>query len=171
MLTSRLSLPRFLPPTLQVHYTCQNRTLHKPKRTFRRPTGSQAQDQSQTISQPSLYEELFPGEGQKTDFKASKSDSAERQVPRLQLSSLELLVGPQEGTEAPAQEAIETASKHALRKKNVAILVLRAASKSLIESDFRRITPKGKHIEDWRGPGDILKGASIRPYPQQGFWR
>lgn len=164
MLTSKLSLPRFLPSILQVQCTHQNRALHKPKKTCRRPRWSQAQDQSQTIPKPSLYEELFPDEGRKTNCKASTNDSTERHVPRLPLSSLEIPVGPPDGsrdTEVQAQAAIKTASKYALRQNNVALLVFRAASMSLIESDFRRITPKGKHIETWIGPGDILKGASV----------
>jgi len=39
-------------------------------------------------------------------------------------------------------------------------MVLRNASKSLSENDFRRVVPKGRHIEGWKGQGDIMKGTS-----------
>ena len=37
------------------------------------------------------------------------------------------------------------------------MLVLNTASPSLSEADFRRIAPKGKHIKEWTGPGELLK--------------
>ncbi|MCJ1261358.1 hypothetical protein MMC22_001222 [Lobaria immixta] len=52
--------------------------------------------------------------------------------------------------------------RDSLRQFNLAVLVIRRASKSLVESDFRRIAPKGQHIDDWKGPGDILKVIPAR---------
>lgn len=37
------------------------------------------------------------------------------------------------------------------------MLVLNSSSLSLSEADFRRIAPKGKHIKEWTGPGELLK--------------
>lgn len=47
---------------------------------------------------------------------------------------------------------------HAFRHQQMAVLALYIASKSLIESDFRPVAPKGKPIDEWAGLGDILKG-------------
>ncbi|KAI9787999.1 MAG: hypothetical protein M1816_007303 [Peltula sp. TS41687] len=41
--------------------------------------------------------------------------------------------------------------------QEVALLALYNASTSLTESDFRRIVPRGKHIREWRGEGEILE--------------
>lgn len=49
----------------------------------------------------------------------------------------------------------------ALHGWNLAVLALSRASKSLTESDFRRIAPRGHHIDKWRSPGDFLKGELI----------
>lgn len=44
------------------------------------------------------------------------------------------------------------------------VLVLQNASKSFVESDFRRLVPSGQHIKGWKGEGDILKSIpSPRP--------
>ncbi len=49
------------------------------------------------------------------------------------------------------------------RNEPTTVLVLRGASPSLTEADFRRMIPKGKHIEEWAGEGSILKGVSPPP--------
>lgn len=112
---------------------------------------------------PSLFEELFPDEARKSvrTRNASQKDDNEHDVPRLDFNDLVKSLREEDAwfdDEGGPQEVTAAASKQAFRQDNVAILALRAASKSLIESDFRRIAPKGKHIKDWTGPGDILKG-------------
>ena len=114
---------------------------------------------------PSLLEELFPEEIQRHGGRGPKIDDHVRSVPRLPLPEVDDLsegfylesdlerVQPQNLTvEAPAAKI----SPH----RQLAILSLDTGSKSLIESDFRRIAPKGQHIDDWIGPGDILKSGS-----------
>lgn len=41
------------------------------------------------------------------------------------------------------------------------VLVMRNVSKNLVDDDFRRIIPKGKHVEGWTlEQGDIIKGRT-----------
>ena len=47
------------------------------------------------------------------------------------------------------------------RYVNSAVLVLRNAGRNLVEEDFRRIVPGGRHIEGW-GDSDLLKGEHPR---------
>ncbi|KAL9104634.1 MAG: hypothetical protein Q9163_000438 [Psora crenata] len=108
----------------------------------------------QASKQLSLYEELFPDEAAKDKTKAATDNGEGRTVPRLQPPKLEQEDG---GKTARVNDRAKIASTNAFRVDNVALLVLQAASKSLHESDFRRIAPKGQHIKDWNGPGDILK--------------
>lgn len=58
--------------------------------------------------------------------------------------------------------------RDSLRQWNISVLVIRRASRSLIESDFRRVAPKGQHIDDWKALGDILRGIPTLP-PLQLF--
>lgn len=106
----------------------------------------------------SLMEELFP------DKPKQEEDSEEmaRSVPRLQIRS-----------ERPP--LVQSGSKHmsvmsrrqaALKKhrefeelgKEPTVLLLRNASTSLVDDDFRRLIPKGKHIQEWQGNGEYIKG-------------
>lgn len=41
------------------------------------------------------------------------------------------------------------------------LLVLRDASISLTESDFRRLVPRGKYIKEWKGAGNIERGVCV----------
>ena len=54
---------------------------------------------------------------------------------------------------------IPAAATGVIWHQRLAVLVLETASKSLVESDFRRIAPEGKQIDHWTGPGDTLKVA------------
>ncbi|KAI9676652.1 MAG: hypothetical protein M1829_002969 [Trizodia sp. TS-e1964] len=47
------------------------------------------------------------------------------------------------------------------KEKPTQYLQLRAASTSLVASDFRRLIPKGKHLDSWQNEGEIL---SVIPY-------
>ena len=112
----------------------------------------------------SLFEELFPDE---VGNPATKAQSSRRvpKLPKLVLHDLE------EDDESFRDDYVdkrrlhdattEFASKEAYKHWNLAILVLQVASPSLTEGDFRRIAPKGQHISDWVGPGDIFKGVSL----------
>lgn len=110
----------------------------------------------------SLFEELFPEETRKNADSSLNIGEKNHDVPRLPLP--ELGEGFQEYHDDldrsrvwSAQMTIQ-ASLEAFRQEKLAVLVLQIASKSLVESDFRRVAPKGKHIAHWTGPGELLKG-------------
>lgn len=111
---------------------------------------------------PSLLEELFP-----EDFPSKETDSFGKvqDVPRLPLPEVDEFVEKlhndfSRGRERRKQTA-DTAAAEAFKRNHLTVVSLQTASKSLVESDFRRIAPKGKHIGEWTGPGDILKGMQL----------
>lgn len=107
--------------------------------------------------QRSLFDELFPESTQ------TKTNQLNGRSTNLEIDDLTLLgfakdvegPTPSIGNKLHAAESV-TVAPH--RLWDLAILVLSRASKSLLETDFRRIAPRGHHIDDWKGPGDILKG-------------
>ena len=107
----------------------------------------------------SLFDELFPED---KDRRQKKSRKADTQIPRLPLSDidhLDLYGRRGDQSKRHANKLAEGAAQSAVKQWNPAVLVLQRASKSLIDADFRRVSPKGRHIEEWTGPGDILKGS------------
>lgn len=116
------------------------------------------------LPKPTLFEELFPDE---VENPATKTQSSRKKVPELPKLVLPELDEDDEsfGDDYVSRrrlhnETTKVASKEAYKHWNLALLVLQVASPSLTESDFRRIAPKGQHISDWVGPGDIFKGRS-----------
>jgi len=105
----------------------------------------------------SFYEELFPEEAEQSKLTSATESGDDQRVPRLRLPEVE--EDNSDGDSRP-KEVAGTTSAVTSKYDGPAVLVLQSASRSLVESDFRRIAPKGQHIEDWTGPGDILKGAS-----------
>ncbi len=112
-------------------------------------------------NEPSLFTQLFPEEAQKQASQSSSDDLAAR-IPPLELPTVAELLDGVEGyhpshlthSRATSKEASSDAKSH----RKTTLLVLELASKSLIETDFRRVAPKGDHIDGWTGPGDILRG-------------
>lgn len=183
MQKSWLLSPRSYSPALRLQLTPQSRWLHIRKlRGFesqeeRSPQKTESsslskKDAESPISErknlpadyhkPSLLEELFPEEIDNRNNNGTEYGSEDLRVPRLSLpypnpeDELQSESGIQGRTKP--DETSRGASKEAYRQWNLTVLVARRASKSLDESDFRRIAPKGHHIEDWKGPGDFLKG-------------
>ncbi|MCJ1470917.1 hypothetical protein MMC07_009565 [Pseudocyphellaria aurata] len=119
-------------------------------------------------NQLSLFEELFPEEIDNYKFQQVGNRSKEKSVPRLRLPNVDEIDrlyqdGPTEGRTQHDGMSIEAfMERDSLRQGNLAVLIIRRASKSLVQSDFRRIAPKGQHIHDWKGPGDILKVIPAR---------
>lgn len=113
----------------------------------------------------SLFEELFPDEVENPTATPSSIDKRVPALPKLSLPDVEIddeVFEDDYVTQRKTKgETTKAASTNAYRNWNLSILVLQVASPSLTESDFRRIAPKGQHIRDWVGPGDIFKG---RPY-------
>lgn len=110
----------------------------------------------------SLFEELFPEEAEKNETKESADDTKVPALPKLVLPGIDVGDGGFEDgyvkRRKAEEETAKIASTDAYRHWNLAILVLQVASPSLVESDFRRIAPKGQHLRDWVGPGDIFRG-------------
>ena len=110
----------------------------------------------------SLFEELFPDEVGKNGIKESADDTKVPAFPKLIMPGIDVDDGDFEDgyvkRRKAEDETAKIASTDAYRHWNLAILVLQVASPSLVESDFRRIAPKGQHLRDWVGPGDIFRG-------------
>ena len=118
------------------------------------------EEQEEPKRELSLLEELFPEESKRSTRKEySKRDKTD-ELPRLRPPEFD------DGeTQAQRQSKLTTraASTDAFRHSQITVLLLSQASKSLTEDDFRRIAPRGKHIDEWKGPGDIVKGAFTSP--------
>lgn len=136
---------------------------HEPKN--RKPRHQEPKNHEPRYREPkrgelSLFEELFPEEVKKPLNPGQGANSTGQRIPRLPLPDLD---GVEEDGYTIGQgrpnDLTEAASRAAFRQWNLAVLIIQRASRSLIESDFRRIAPKGQHIEDWKGPGDPLKGV------------
>ncbi|KAI9700637.1 MAG: hypothetical protein M1836_002004 [Candelina mexicana] len=120
----------------------------------------------------SLLEELFPTEAKRYQREREAAQKIERQVPRLLLSAdMSNLDNPRAALDRVSKE--QAALKNELRlkrqqylkdfrRREISVLLLGCASKSLVEEDFRRISPKGKHVEGWKVEGDILKVIPLR---------
>ena len=132
----------------------------------RRPNPSdkiyRQQDKVKNALKPksSLLEELFPDE---VPSHEPEREIDNQDVPRLALPKIDKLLDEYQNDVAQDRErskgVTNTAASSVFRQPQLAGLILHNASNSLDESDFRRIAPKGKHIKEWAGPGDILKGV------------
>lgn len=109
----------------------------------------------------SLLEELFP-EGFGEAAALDTVDEGEEVVPRLPLVDFndedDFYNDSQNRKHIEDGRMGEPNLEDGLHEWDLAVLVVSRASKSLVESDFRRLVPRGQHIDGWRGPGDILKG-------------
>ncbi|KAI0103131.1 hypothetical protein GGR51DRAFT_550005 [Nemania sp. FL0031] len=119
---------------------------------------------AETKPKPSLFEQLFPEEFKRSQAKL-KEAASDADVPRNSWVSQLFDIEP------PRQVAVEDLqdedalglkaagySLPALRAK--CMLILSAASKNLLESDFLRLGVQGKHVEGW--VGGILKVIQAR---------
>ncbi|KAK4996613.1 hypothetical protein LTR66_003812 [Elasticomyces elasticus] len=117
--------------------------------------------EAETGTRPlTLLEELFPEEIKRRDEAAQKKH--EREVPRLPLDP----PAPYNPNEPPQSEQLDQDVAKQKRREQmmraqgqeISVLVLRNASKNLVDDDFRRLIPQGKHIEGWTlEQGDIIK--------------
>ena len=139
---------------------CYSRLLHRSSKGAESLRKSRA-SQTPLSQKLSLLEELFPEEVQNDGGQDPNLHDDIENVPRLPLPEVDDLSGGsshESGRErAQPQRVTKVAAAKAFRQQQIAVLSLDMGSKSLIESDFRRIAPKGQHIDDWTGPGDILK--------------
>jgi hypothetical protein len=128
-------------------------------------TNNKNDDKLSTDKKPSLIEQLFPEETKRYDEAKAKR---QREIPRL---PLEMPVGGETRVDRVgriAPQSSEYESRTAMQKRRemefqtkagaqTSVLVLQNASKNLTEEDFRRLIPKGEHLDGWRmEQGDIL---------------
>ena len=112
---------------------------------------------------PSLLEELFPKLGATAELGNTSNDQVMPRLPLLEVDDTFERSQHDLGQRREAPKKLAgAAAANAFKQNQLAILILQTASKSLVESDFRRVTPKGKHIDDWTGPGDVDKGAQTK---------
>ena len=123
-------------------------------------------------STPSLFEQLFP------DQHESAPRRQEREVPRLPLEKAEPFQAPvrKRDPDEHLRSRVSLQRKRDMQRQGVetSVLVLRNASKNLVEEDFRRLIPQGQHMEGWTlEQGDILKvipGRNLATLAPQGHY-
>ncbi|KAI5269078.1 hypothetical protein E4T47_07295 [Aureobasidium subglaciale] len=135
-------------------------------------SGSNVSAKKEEVKKPSLMEELFPEEARpKTQASVRPK---ERDIPRLDIrASLPKITTPRPEQRKPGEDtnkdnwwtrAEPTAPEQAQGNKQKqtirvdGVLMLRNASKTLVEDDFTRLIPQGLHIEGWAlDQADIVK--------------
>ncbi|KAK5129700.1 hypothetical protein LTR08_002944 [Meristemomyces frigidus] len=116
---------------------------------------------------PSLIEQLFPEETKRYE---EARRAASREIPRLPLEPVVPFSerrddGLESKVALPFRTRVmqESMREEDARDRRTTILVLRNASPNLVEEDFRRLIPQGKHVEGWTlEQGDILKVVPAR---------
>lgn len=132
---------------------------------------------------PSLMEQLFPEETKRYEDAQRK---ASRETPRLPLEKPLAVDAPNlrprdqilEERAAASSPAVrhlwEERGRQVFQSEEPTVLVMRNASKNLLEDDFRRLIPQGKHLEGWSlDQGDILKiipGRDLATLAQLNFY-
>lgn len=117
--------------------------------------------------------DIAPGDGRRFEKYVKRRSAREGREPISLIehyvqASQETKPRPSEGSYGsiryPTRMKSPTDGRHELVQlsdgRKVAVLVFHNASPSLTEADFRRIIPRGKHIEEWIIDGEILKGPS-----------
>lgn len=166
-------LPRQRPGSGAAH----DRAPHTP--TLRSVKSQGAQDQNPR--ELTHFEELFPFEAaqeraRKAQAQIQAKDPQDQITPHhrpLEFSHVEstdhslvsleddedhsALTKPSSSSTSSPQFSTQPSQRLSLDPLVAVMLVLNTASPSLSEADFRRIAPKGKHIKEWTGPGELLK--------------
>lgn len=120
---------------------------------------------------PSLFEELFPVESASATVKTPAKPT--REVPRLNLND-SLSPAPNQTKHGDdfaspstvrrilpnktSATALGRRRSRLIRPELTAILVLRNAGRHLLPEDFKRLSPRTKHIEGWINRGEIVNG-------------
>lgn len=136
--------------------------------------------QAEAPHKPSLIEQLFPEETKRHEEAQRK---AAREIPRLPLDLPVPFNERQDNDtvddhEAPqafgARQLQDQMRRQDQQSREVTILVLRNASPNLLEEDFRRLIPQGKHMEGWTlEQGDIIKiipGRDLATLEQKNYY-
>jgi hypothetical protein len=163
MLLKGLSRPQLLLPA----WTARN--LAFMPRHARNATGKGSNRQSQPKDEHtlSLFEELFPEEAKEQHIvkksPASIGDPRRLQKDHRQAVKIVKHLAATEHKDVPKESAgNKRHDPHRFREiRNVSVLVLSNASKSLSLSDFLRLSPKGEHIDGWAS--GIIQGSPTSP--------
>lgn len=115
---------------------------------------SKQPERSDEFSEQSLLEELFPEVS--SSQQPRDVDKGRKQYPKLALPKSRPVirrdfVGPPHTFKQKVAESLQQ------QGEQIAVLQLTSCSTELTEVDFRRIIPKGKHLEGWRRDSDFYK--------------
>ena len=104
------------------------------------------------LSEQSLLEELFP----ETSSTSQPQSEPRDRYPKLHLPDSTPVVRRENSnhTQSFKERVVESLHKQG---EQVTVLQLTNCSTELTEADFRRIIPKGKHIEGWHRDDDLYK--------------
>ena len=174
--------PQFLLPAWSTRQLAKavkqrNRTVHSnpPPSDQRAPFAGRTQDSNEDAKRPgtSLFELLFPEEtvvnkrpvekqlGRLPVFKWDQSSTEKASTKETNHGGMRD-DGNMSRRFAPLHQPTENieagrrVSKEKVSAGRTSVLILGAASKTLEESDFFRLSPKGEHIEGWTS--GITKG-------------
>ncbi|KAH8732153.1 hypothetical protein GQ44DRAFT_697171 [Phaeosphaeriaceae sp. PMI808] len=121
-----------------------------PKHT---PSSKSGPSQIDELSELSLLEELFP---EVNPSSPSKPKEKRDHYPKLDLPESRGLVR-QELVDRPQTRREQITESFQNSGENITVLQLEHCSIELIEADFRRLIPKGRHIETWNRDGQFYK--------------
>ncbi len=112
-----------------------------------------------------LSDLLFPEEAKQRAEAIRLKARQERQIPRLSLEEAPSpLQKPRMGGNEKREAELHMQSL-CMDYPQKSVVVLRSVSRALVEEDFRRVSPRGTHIEGWEQKlGSILKGATCSIY-------
>ncbi|KAK5734408.1 hypothetical protein LTR17_008906 [Elasticomyces elasticus] len=143
------------------------------------------QKDDKTAKKPSLIEQLFPEETKRYEEAQRKAlrSREEREIPRLPLDTFARppkirVLRPAETVDDTRSDAAQQLERHMrtsdASQTEITVLVLRNASPNLVEEDFRRLIPQGRHMEGWTlEQGDILKvipGRNLSTLEQENYY-
>ena len=170
MLLTRALPPQFLLPAWSAQQlVCAVRRAHKSGSTrIRRETeASRTENENRgRRGRLSLFDELFPEENEKRPERELDKLPAFEWHAELRSEMEEnwardrLLPIPKRSDPAPdplsTRHTVQLVQDERKQRREASILVLNAVTKTLDESDFFRLSPKGEHIEGWTS--GIIKG-------------
>ncbi|RFU34451.1 hypothetical protein B7463_g1840, partial [Scytalidium lignicola] len=190
-MSASLLPPQFLLPSWSVRQLCRvvqraqkSSTTNGPRRTAK--ATSNAREASS-----SLYDELFPEEKSFSLKSASTTDRSWEKLPPFQWtkesqSNHEKPISPQNDkgwfhsvspshswTSQPNRNSYlrQHSEEREKLRQNASVLVLNCASKTLEESDFFRLSPKGEHLEGWTsGIIKVIPGRDHKTLEPLGYY-
>jgi hypothetical protein len=105
------------------------------------------------LSEQSLLEELFP---EATSTPQPPHPEKRDQYPKLELPDSTPIIR-RELVDGPRSAKEHVVDSFRSKGEQITVLQLTNCSTELTEADFRRLIPKGKHIEAWRRDGEFSK--------------